>query len=120
MELKWEQKNYCKPSANAERVHSFADSVNVSRASRPCGWRGSRTTTVLLISKHQARARRHRRPGYGKFTRMGSNEPRESVDNRHCLLYTSDAADDLLCVDLGGRRIIKKKTLNSTYKMRTK
>src|SRR5680860_1910508 len=28
---------------------------------------------------------------------------------RGCLLYTSDAADDLLCVDLGGRRIIKKK-----------
>ena len=28
-----------------------------------------------------------------------------------CLLYTSDAADDLLCVDLGGRRIIKKKKL---------
>ena len=28
---------------------------------------------------------------------------------RICLLYTSDAADDLLCVDLGGRRIIKKK-----------
>ena len=26
-----------------------------------------------------------------------------------CLLYTSDAADDLLCVDLGGRRINKKK-----------
>src|SRR5428012_17903 len=26
-----------------------------------------------------------------------------------CLLYTSDAADDLLCVDLGGRRIITKK-----------
>src|SRR5450756_2849589 len=26
-----------------------------------------------------------------------------------CLLYTSDAADDLLCLDLGGGRIIKKK-----------
>ena len=26
-----------------------------------------------------------------------------------CLLYTSDAADDLHCVDLGGRRLIKKK-----------
>ena len=26
-----------------------------------------------------------------------------------CLLYTSDAADDPLCVDLGGRSIIKKK-----------
>ena len=29
--------------------------------------------------------------------------------NRGCLLYTSDAADDSLRVDLGGRRIIKKK-----------
>eukprot|EP00825_Cyclidium_porcatum_P041036 TRINITY_DN5307_c0_g1_i3.p1 TRINITY_DN5307_c0_g1~~TRINITY_DN5307_c0_g1_i3.p1 ORF type:complete len:268 (-),score=58.47 TRINITY_DN5307_c0_g1_i3:10-813(-) len=27
----------------------------------------------------------------------------------NCLLYTSDAADDMQCVDLGGRRIIKKK-----------
>src|SRR5450756_1205712 len=26
-----------------------------------------------------------------------------SSQNEHCLLYTSDAADDLLCVDLGGR-----------------
>ena len=26
-----------------------------------------------------------------------------------CLLYTSDAADDMQCVDRGGRRIIKKK-----------
>ena len=28
----------------------------------------------------------------------------------YCLLYTSDAADDLPCVDLGGRHLIKKKT----------
>ena len=37
-----------------------------------------------------------------------------------CLLYTSDAADDLLCVDLGGRRIIKKKKqilLDSTLRI---
>ena len=27
---------------------------------------------------------------------------------KSCLLYTSDAADDSLRVDLGGRRIIKK------------
>ena len=32
------------------------------------------------------------------------------VQDPACLLYTSDAADDLPCVDLGGRRIIKKKT----------
>ena len=29
-----------------------------------------------------------------------------------CLLYTSDAADDSLRVDLGGRRIIKKTDLS--------
>ncbi len=29
--------------------------------------------------------------------------------SRRCPLYTSDAADDLLSVDLGGRCIIKKK-----------
>ena len=29
--------------------------------------------------------------------------------NRRCLLYTSDAADERSSVDLGGRRIIKKK-----------
>ena len=30
-----------------------------------------------------------------------------------CLLYTSDAADERSSVDLGGRRIIKKKNLNA-------
>ena len=30
------------------------------------------------------------------------------LQNEFCLLYTSDAADDMQCVDLGGRRIIKK------------
>ena len=33
----------------------------------------------------------------------------------HCLLYTSDAADERSSVDLGGRRIIKKKKQTSTY-----
>src|SRR5680860_843844 len=36
---------------------------------------------------------------------IGAGQVTEIID---CLLYTSDAADDLLCVDLGGRRIIKK------------
>ena len=31
---------------------------------------------------------------------------------RTCLLYTSDAADERSSVDLGGRRIIKKKKSN--------
>ena len=33
----------------------------------------------------------------------------DAVPLAPCLLYTSDAADDLPCVDLGGRRIIKTK-----------
>mgnify|MGYP003381672403 CR=1 FL=1 len=32
-----------------------------------------------------------------------------------CLLYTSDAADERSSVDLGGRRIIKKKTNTTQY-----
>ena len=45
--------------------------------------------------------------------------PQKSVEpvpvySSTCLLYTSDAADDLLCVDLGGRRIITKKKLEMT------
>ena len=37
--------------------------------------------------------------------------PESSLSNRPstCLLYTSDAADERSSVDLGGRRIIKKK-----------
>jgi len=34
-----------------------------------------------------------------------------------CLLYTSDAADDLLCVDLGGRRIIFRYFRRLEYKI---
>ena len=58
-------------------------------------------------------------PGAGigekKIEEFGLKEPRLT-----CLLYTSDAADDLLCVDLGGRRIIKKtKQEKLTYEPRT-
>ena len=41
------------------------------------------------------------------------------ADPAVCLLYTSDAADDLLCVDLGGRRLIKKKTKTQHCKQST-
>ena len=36
-------------------------------------------------------------------------ENENSTAQNYCLLYTSDAADDMQCVDLGGRRIIKKR-----------
>ena len=43
--------------------------------------------------------------GLGQLVRPA----RRAEPHAPCLLYTSDAADDLLCVDLGGRRIIQKK-----------
>ena len=36
----------------------------------------------------------------------------EDANHIPCLLYTSDAADERSSVDLGGRRIIKKKNNN--------
>ena len=40
----------------------------------------------------------------------GQGVPEGATDRiRTCLLYTSDADDDLLWVDLGGRRSIQKK-----------
>ena len=44
-------------------------------------------------------------------TSEGLDEEPDSpgIQGEACLLYTSDAADDLPCVDLGGRPILKKK-----------
>ena len=36
-----------------------------------------------------------------------------TLEARGCLLYTSDAADERSSVDLGGRRIIKKKNITN-------
>ena len=60
------------------------------------------------------RARRHRPAARAARALLGARD----ADRRHhdlprlpgaCLLYTSDAADERSSVDLGGRRIIKKK-----------
>src|SRR5450756_1938329 len=48
-------------------------------------------------------------PAYDRTPTAGAHEMVKLLGVTCCLLYTSDAADDLLCVDLGGRRIIKKK-----------
>ena len=55
----------------------------------------------------------------GFFTSL-SGTLRNTDMNYTCLLYTSDAADDLLCVDLGGRRIIKKKHRTHAQKRKEK
>src|SRR5678816_994935 len=48
----------------------------------------------------------------GKYYTLPPSVPYRGYDLKHltlCLLYTSDAADERSSVDLGGRRIIKKK-----------
>src|SRR5450756_3007917 len=42
--------------------------------------------------------------GTGTFLHWQTSHRDTSEMQKGCLLYTSDAADDLLCVDLGGRR----------------
>ena len=42
-----------------------------------------------------------------------------TCDDITCLLYTSDAADERSSVDLGGRRIIKKKNTEDHCTRRT-
>ena len=47
-----------------------------------------------------------------KLPIIGADSPLAQADDLDlwsCLLYTSDAADERSSVDLGGRRIIKKK-----------
>ena len=45
----------------------------------------------------------------GNHAAKGAGHTETGVVSNHCLLYTSDAADERSSVDLGGRRIIKKK-----------
>ena len=52
----------------------------------------------------------HRHPAALHVGRADRVPGRLGRDHHHvCLLYTSDAADERSSVDLGGRRIIKKK-----------
>ena len=61
--------------------------------------------------QHQDRGGQHpvrHRPVCRRELHGDAAEKQHSQDSR-CLLYTSDAADERSRVDLGGRRIIKKK-----------
>ena len=79
------------------------------------GIRGAQESRGLGdVYKRQSKGFGHSGHGIGTetvFQGMGGPEVKDpAIGKDGCLLYTSDAADDLLCVDLGGRRIIKKKT----------
>src|SRR5450756_713412 len=93
--------------------------TEASAGSRRSGWTrstGASVGVLLVIGRSLVVARS---PGWVAGCAEGARPARsghgpelpgdELLLAQVCLLYTSDAADDLLCVDLGGRRIIKKK-----------
>src|SRR5450756_3048600 len=84
--------------------------VLVTVPSRYCG---ARTRLASALASPGARASLGGYPDEIRLVLMSAlgttTRSRVLVCFCSCLLYTSDAADDLLCVDLGGRRIIKKK-----------
>src|SRR5450756_2789743 len=85
----------CKANLPAARE---AHSLCLRRSALPFGFR-------LMWWKLSVPRAQAGKPAWTRHYRIGSRPTRCKA----CLLYTSDAADDLLCVDLGGRRIIKKK-----------
>ena len=88
-----------------ERMQSAADSETGSATDlaewlvqRGTPFRDAHAIVGLLVRRHLA--------GEGTLRSLVAADPALGADA--CLLYTSDAADDLRCVDLGGRRFIKK------------
>ena len=63
--------------------------------------------------QEQGAAGPHRGRPQGRPTAGRRRDEQPGARHRHggCLLYTSDAADERSSVDLGGRRIIKKKNI---------
>ncbi len=78
-----------------------------------------------LVLEPDVTARYGLRPGARVRLDLDSNTVRMHRPVTHlaklyiCLLYTSDAADERSSVDLGGRRIIKKKTKKSCTRQTT-
>ena len=66
---------------------------------------------ILLLNLTGCYTQVASRDDYGNWNRE------ESKPYYDCLLYTSDAADERSSVDLGGRRIINKKTNEQHYSL---
>ena len=96
-------------------LYIFQDVVKSFRTTHLCAFVTVRTTAwtaVRYVTRDMV--------GHGEYSvrnvRLPMCDQMDSLLNvisfdflrYYCLLYTSDAADDMQCVDLGGRRIIKK------------
>src|SRR5664280_3654916 len=83
-------------------VLANADS-HFSEIERSTGWQGARLTVAFLFYD----LRNDAPLTEAAVVFQGICNPPDQI--KDCLLYTSDAADEEDSVDLGGRRIIKKK-----------
>src|SRR5450756_3110102 len=101
-----------KPFSQASGLIWFLRPLGASRPSAGAG-RAPALSAVLPVRGCRSAWSRYQRDRAGSAPRAGRRRYGAGGWQMHaaarCLLYTSDAADDLLCVDLGGRRIIKKK-----------
>ena len=79
------------------------DGIRYLVRSRGLGDVYKRQLHILRITQFDAQLGLDRLEGIRREAKAGD------TGVRHCLLYTSDAADERSSVDLGGRRIIKKK-----------
>src|SRR5450756_16035 len=94
----------------AQHRDRVGDDVRLSAGAR--GWRAlgddGGHDSVPFVSTRPVRAKNTSSRSGVWMLRSSTSRLAASRRSSTCLLYTSDAADDLLCVDLGGRRIIKK------------
>src|SRR5450756_3169080 len=93
---------HCLPTRRTTQTHSSTPSPSEEslQSSRPRPTARPRQRAILRSTANVT---------LSNGSSISSNTSVPSPHVMTCLLYTSDAADDLLCVDLGGRRIIKKK-----------
>ena len=74
----------------------------------------------MCIRDRNKRQEKHQRRSASEQRERDHQEAKRRMhpwSKERCLLYTSDAADERSSVDLGGRRIIKKKKINNTERM---
>src|SRR5665811_36849 len=97
-------------STPSRRIASMIDSPLATASSQSAGVNRRRFTgrhdTTCSFSTYE-RIQSSVADSAGATTQRSTSDPPLSEPRASCLLYTSDAADDLTRVDLGGRRIIK-------------
>src|SRR5450756_3217726 len=87
---------------NNVRNGSRSDNTSISHTNRT-----GRVLSCSAESTRKVKAADVDHVADGPIERQNGTRKAPTREPYCCLLYTSDAADDLLCVDLGGRRIIK-------------